>query len=55
METLRKFNRQALHARRLSVVHPRTGERLEWQAPVPSDMQELVEVLRRDAESANDR
>ena len=55
METLRKFNRQALHARRLSVVHPRTGERLEWQAPVPSDMQELVEVLRGDAESANDR
>jgi 23S rRNA pseudouridine1911/1915/1917 synthase len=43
---LRGFRRQALHAMRLSLRHPATGAELGWQAPVPSDMGELIEVLR---------
>jgi len=46
---LRKFRRQALHARRLGLVHPASGEWVEWEVPVPADMAELLEVLHKDA------
>lgn len=45
-ETLRAFKRQALHARRLRLLHPATGQAMEWSAPLPADMQHLVDVLR---------
>lgn len=32
------LTRQALHARRLALVHPRTGQPLEFLAPLPPDM-----------------
>jgi len=32
------FHRQALHARRLALVHPQTGQTLTWQAPTPLDI-----------------
>lgn len=48
-ECLRGFRRQALHAARLGIEHPSTGEFVEWQAPLPNDMQGLLEVLREDA------
>ena len=50
-EMLRNFRRQALHARRLALTHPETGERMDWQVPPPKDMQELIAVLRDDAAS----
>lgn len=40
-----QFPRQALHAERLSLVHPRTGETCAWHSPWPGDLAELVEVL----------
>lgn len=46
---LRGFNRQALHARRLGLVHPASGEVVDWQVPPPADMQALIAVLRDDA------
>ncbi len=49
---LRGFNRQALHARRLGLVHPATGEVMDWQVPPPADMQALIAALRVDTESA---
>ncbi|GAW85888.1 23S rRNA pseudouridine1911/1915/1917 synthase [Bathymodiolus platifrons methanotrophic gill symbiont] len=45
-KVLRNFKRQALHAEKLGLIHPRTGEYCEWQLPVPDDMQELLAVLR---------
>ncbi len=48
-EVLQHFRRQALHARRLGLTHPRTGERLEWSVEAPADMQALFEALRADA------
>ena len=39
------FPRQALHAGFLGFTHPRTGERLSFEAPLPDDMQELLERL----------
>lgn len=39
------FPRQALHAGFLGFTHPRTGNRLRFQAPLPPDMQTLLEQL----------
>lgn len=36
------FARQALHALALAVDHPRTGERLEFIAPIPDDMRRFL-------------
>ena len=37
--------RQLLHAWRLGVTHPRTGEQLTWEAPLPEDFQAVVDYL----------
>lgn len=42
------FRRQALHARRLGLVHPHTGINMEWEAEPPGDMLELLDALRED-------
>lgn len=47
---LQNFRRQALHAQRLALQHPGSGEAVSWEAPVPPDMEELIGILRRDAE-----
>ncbi len=49
-ELLRKFKRQALHATRLALIHPVSGETLSWEVAVPSDMQVLNQALKLDAE-----
>jgi 23S rRNA pseudouridine1911/1915/1917 synthase len=43
---MKRMNRQALHAQRLSFSHPRTGERIEFESPIPEDMREVLEWLR---------
>ncbi|MDX5151364.1 MAG: 23S rRNA pseudouridine(1911/1915/1917) synthase RluD [Acidiferrobacterales bacterium] len=48
LDCLRGFHRQALHASRLGLVHPATGEQLEWERPMPEDMSHLVEMMRQD-------
>ena len=45
-DTLRGFKRQALHAAKLGLVHPRTGEDMMFEAPWPEDFSHLVDVLR---------
>ena len=40
------FHRQALHAFLLAFEHPRTGEVMHFEAPMPADMEALVEALR---------
>lgn len=40
------INRQALHAFSLKFKQPRTREDLEFKAPLPRDMEELIEKLR---------
>lgn len=47
-ETLRQFPRQALHAARLSLTHPRAGKICEWESAMPPDMENLIEQLGRD-------
>ena len=43
---LQFFARQALHAARLALIHPKTGELVSWEAPMPTDMVALLNVLR---------
>jgi 23S rRNA pseudouridine1911/1915/1917 synthase len=42
----RSFPRQALHARRLAFEHPVSKEAVEFEAPLPPDLEELLRVLR---------
>lgn len=46
---LQTFKRQALHARRLQLVHPTTHEDMEWEVALPQDMQQLLTLLRDDS------
>lgn len=39
------FARQALHAWQLRLVHPASGERVSFEAPVPEDLQQLAGAL----------
>ena len=49
IDALKMFPRQALHARRLGLFHPVSGEYMEWEAELPDDMQNLLNVLRTEA------
>jgi len=49
---LHGFRRQALHAEKLSFVHPGSGETMTFEAPMPADMQALVRALRDDTAAA---
>ncbi len=44
-DALKGFNRQALHSRKLALKHPVSGELMSWEAPLPKDLQQLLEVL----------
>lgn len=44
---LSAFPRQALHAYQLSLTHPQNQQICQWQAPVPPDMQALLQALRQ--------
>lgn len=41
------LTRHALHAHRLTITHPTTGERMTFEAPVPSDLEQTLAVLRQ--------
>ena len=45
-ETLLNFKRQALHSKKLTLNHPISGDLMSWKAPLPIDMQSLLEVLK---------
>ncbi len=45
LAALAAFHRQALHAARLALLHPVTGRRLEFHAPLPPDFTELLAAL----------
>jgi 23S rRNA pseudouridine1911/1915/1917 synthase len=42
-----EFHRQALHAERLGLKHPVTGQAMSWKAKLPQDFAELLEALRQ--------
>jgi 23S rRNA pseudouridine1911/1915/1917 synthase len=44
-EMITTFPRQALHARTLKLVHPHTSRESEYNAPLPEDLTNLLDVL----------
>jgi len=51
IDVMRGFKRQALHAFRLGFVHPVTEEDMLFEAEIPDDMTELLELLAEDADA----
>ena len=45
-DAARQFARQALHAQRLVIRHPQTGDEMQWESPLPQDLAGLLERLR---------
>jgi len=48
---LQSFKRQALHAWRLSFVHPENGDDVSYEAPLPEDMLQLISLLQADVQA----
>lgn len=46
---VKTFPRQALHAAVLGFVHPVSGENVRFEAPMPDDMADLLEMVRKSA------
>ena len=46
-QILINFPRQALHAQKLALTHPQTKQILEWEAGIPDDISNLLQVLRQ--------
>ena len=47
--TLKSFRRQALHAATLQLFHPLTQKIMEWHAPLPDDILDLLKSLTEDS------
>jgi 23S rRNA pseudouridine1911/1915/1917 synthase len=45
-DALKGFKRQALHAKKLTLTHPISGEEMSWKAPLPQDLQDLIKALQ---------
>ena len=44
-EALINFKRQALHSKKLTLMHPASGDLMSWKASLPDDMQKLLDIL----------
>ena len=42
------IKRVALHAHKLEITHPRTEEKLNFEAPVPLDLQSALDLLKNE-------
>jgi len=43
------FNRQALHAFKLRLIHPISGEEMSFEAPLPEELEQLLALLRENS------
>ena len=46
-EALKNFGRQALHSKKLSLVHPVSGKSMSWKTDLPDDMKELLNTFKK--------
>jgi 23S rRNA pseudouridine1911/1915/1917 synthase len=44
-----EFDRQALHAIALGLIHPFTHEPMRWEVDLPADMKSLLDIIRKEA------
>ncbi|HAE90420.1 MAG TPA: 23S rRNA pseudouridylate synthase, partial [Idiomarina sp.] len=54
LASLRGFSRQALHAAKLSLHHPITGDWMSFEAPRPDDFVALIQSMKDDLEAHSD-
>jgi 23S rRNA pseudouridine1911/1915/1917 synthase len=40
---------QVLHAKKLGFIHPSTGEKMEFEGPLPEYFENLLDILRKKA------
>ncbi|QEW05349.1 23S rRNA pseudouridine(1911/1915/1917) synthase RluD [Nitrincola iocasae] len=52
-ELLKHFRRQALHAKKLELWHPQTGQQMSWEIDLPTDFEALRRVLKEDADNCD--
>jgi len=45
LQALQELRGQALHSAKLAFVHPSSGEEMEFEAPLPADMQNVIDAL----------
>ena len=50
LNEIKDFERQALHAISLGLIHPKTGQSMKWSIDLPEDMKHLLTVIRDDLE-----
>jgi 23S rRNA pseudouridine1911/1915/1917 synthase len=50
LNAIKDFERQALHAISLGLIHPKTGQSMKWSIDLPEDMKHLLTVIRDDLE-----
>ena len=43
---IKGFPRQALHAKKLSINHPRDNKELSWKSKLPEDLDNMINILR---------
>lgn len=51
---LRNYRHQALHAVHIEFAHPKTKENMSFDVPIPEEMSELIELLRKDYKEHGD-
>jgi len=44
-EAMSSFGRQALHASRLTLTHPKNGREMSFESPLPKDFAKLLKIL----------
>jgi len=44
---IKEFPRQALHAKKLSIIHPRKNKEFSWKSQLPEDLDNMINVLRK--------
>ena len=49
LKSIKNFDRQALHAIALGLIHPKTNKEMRWSIDLPEDMRELLSVIRKDS------
>jgi len=45
-QTIKNFSRQALHAKKLSINHPKDNKELSWKSKLPEDLDNMINILR---------
>ncbi len=53
-EELRQFKRQALHAKKLELTHPKTEKRMVFECDYPKDFENLIKTFKEDQKQLED-